>query len=228
VVVLVSPKHARRRRGPALVLAVCAHLLALLGLGWRIPRTTPQGAPDALPPIEIILLRPTVASPAAPAPAASSRVSPRPAASRQPGALAPPPLLAAPAAPAVAEGPPDCEPEDLPLLTDAEKARCRNQIDAANGRRLAREADARIAKEVARANAGPRIDAIPAEKRAYYDAVAEAYKGPGHGPKIECPVSIPLLGGVEINKNIFAKKKGSCHVVPPQGVLTEELGITPP
>jgi hypothetical protein len=151
----------------------------------------------------------------------------------------------------VAQGAPDCAPEDLPLLTETEKALCRNAIDADRERRLARGADERAARQVAQAERGPRTFRMPTEKEAYYAAVAQVYwqqsHGPpmaGHPPGFACAAPhvpiLSLLGGVEVNKNIFAKKKEEprppkslklgpipCYLVPPQGLFTEESGLDP-
>ncbi len=230
------------RQALATGLAACAHLLVLLLMGWKVPRLALAGpAEDRAPPIEITLFR-SATRPrprSRTAPAAAKAAPALPLRSDLPTAAAPvtvaPPAPAA-ASPGLAAGASDCAPEDLVLLTEAEKTRCRNAIDADKGRQRARGADERLAKQVAKLKAVPRIDNIPAEKRAYYDAVAAAYDqqahGPpmaGHLPQIACPMSIPLLSGVEINKNIFEKKKkGPCRVVPPQGMLTEEWDIPAP
>jgi hypothetical protein len=120
-----------------------------------------------------------------------------------------------PPAPALASGPRDCAPEDLPLLTDAEKARCRNQIDADKGRRLARGADERAARQVAEADRGQKTFRADADREAYYDALVMAQQSPGLpmvGPGVSCShVTFPLLSGVEINKNIFAHKGKQEH-----------------
>jgi hypothetical protein len=120
----------------------------------------------------------------------------------------------------VAEGPADCEPEDLALLTDEEKTHCRSQIDADQGRRLAREADARRMKQFANLKDVPDMDRIPPEKRAYYDAVVAAYKSEGHGPGIMCGAGKPphslRIGPLP------------CFITPPHGFLTEELDLPDP
>lgn len=227
MVVLKPRRSAARRRIPAAVaLAVSAHLLALLALGWRIP-VAPSAAPsETLPPVEITLLRPPPAH-AAPASPASGRARPSPTRPEQPQSPAPPAVVAAPQAPALAEGPADCAPEDLPLLTDTEKARCRNQIDADKARRLARGADDRAARQVAEAQRGPRGYRMSGEKQAYYDAVADAYWQQTHGPPMAGRHPQVLCSGA---KPVNSLKIGPlpCYVTPPQGFLTEESGIPPP
>jgi hypothetical protein len=204
-------------------LAACAHLLAFLAIGWRIPKAPPPLPPDTLPPVELQLLRPTPRPAPSAAPAA-------PAAQGRPSAAGPGPAepfmpsapVVAPSAPALAEGPPDCAPEDLPLLTEAEKARCRNAIDAAEQRRFARGADERAANQVAQAQRGPQTYRMDGDKEADLDAVAQANAHQGHEPTfvgggkgiagVSCKnVSIPLLGGVEINPNLFAHKGKQEH-----------------
>lgn len=221
----------RRHTALAVILAFGAHLLALLALGWRTPKAPAPPAADAAPPIELSVVRikpESAASPAAGAPK-PTRAPASPSTAPTTASSAPAvPALPAPSAPpssAVASGSPDCEPEDLPLLNDAERAACRNQIDVDRGRRLARAADGRIAKEVARAMSAPRIDSIPAEKRAYYDAVAAAYDQQSHGPPMAGRLPGPVCGG----KPPHSLKIGPlpCYIAPPQGFLTEESGLDP-
>ena len=135
-----------------------------------------------------------------------------------------PPAPAASASSAVASGQPDCEVEDLPLLTEAERVLCRNQIDADHARRAARDTEHR-AKEVAQAMATRRIDHIPAEKRAYYDAVAQAYDQQSHGPPMAGRNPGFACGG----KQPHSLRLGPlpCFITPPQGFLTEESGLDP-
>jgi hypothetical protein len=129
----------------------------------------------------------------------------------------------------VAAGPADCEPEDLALLNDAEKARCRSQIDADQGRRLAREAEARRARQFAETKIVPRIDNIPAQKRAYYDAVAQAYDQQAHGPPMagRTPGGACGLGG-KAKGGPGSLSIGPCTFWLGQGFLTEESGVPPP
>jgi len=212
-------KSRRRRRGAfATGLAVAAHLLAFLALGWRIPKVAAPPETDLLPPVEITLVRPP--PPAAPAPARTAPVRTPRSASPAPSPSPSPPVLtqpapAAPQAPAVAQGPPDCAIEDLPLLTDVEKARCRNQADADKARRLARGADDTAAKAVAEGDRGQKIFREAADREAYNQALIQAQKKPGLpliGPGVSCTqMTFPLLSGVEINKNIFAHKGKQEH-----------------
>jgi hypothetical protein len=171
----------RLRRAWAVMFAACAHVMALLALGWRIPRPPPPPPPPViLPPIVIELLRPPTAMSAAPIASAAGHTRPSPVRPSQPDRPAPPAEVAAPRASGLAEGPPDCEPEDLPLLTEAERQRCRNQIDADKGRRLARAAEERAAQRLAE-KISPLSLNIAADKKAAYDHYvycAKLHKGP--------------------------------------------------
>ena len=234
------------RRAGATVLATFAHLMALLVLGSKIPQlSAPRPAEDRSTAVEVTLVRPQVPPRAPPAaqsphpPPSTPRASQRVLIAPTPGA----PTLSAPSKPEVAQGPPDCAPEDLPLLTDAEKARCRNPIDADKERSLAREADERAAKEVANAKRGPQTYRMDADKEAHYDEVAQVHAhedavakanaeqgfgppavGHGAGVGVTCShVSIPLLGGVETNPNLVAKKHKQER--PPHGTSPCSAGL---
>jgi hypothetical protein len=121
----------------------------------------------------------------------------------------------------VAAGPPDCEPEDLPLLNDAEKARCRNQIDADKARPLARAAREDAARQLAEAQRGPKTRRMSSEKETYYDAVADAYWQQSHGPPNAGHSPSLTCGG----KPKGGLRLGPCTIIPPQGFLTEETGV---
>ena len=228
--VVLNPRRVTRGRTVgAVALAVCAHLLALLALGWRIPKTdAPEAADDRTAAVEVTLIRPRPEPAPRAAPPASGRASSAPSVTQRlliapaPGA----PTLSAPVqeppASEVAQGAPDCAVEDLPLLTDAEKARCRNQIDADTARRLARDADERAARQVAEAQRGPQTYRMASEKEAYYNAVVNAYKSPGHPPVVTC-----VLPGMHIKRPHHGLKLGPCVLIPPQGTLTEEIHLDP-
>jgi hypothetical protein len=230
----MTPRRRPFPRLSALPLAIGAHLLALLALGWRIPRAPAPAAPDTLPPVAVQLLQPAPAGPAAPK-ASPSRARPSPG--RPNPAQIPPspaPVAAAPT-PQVAEGPPDCAPEDLPLLTDAEKARCRNAVDADQARRLARGADERAARLVAEAQRMPQTFRMSTEKQAYYGAVADAYGQQSHGPPmaghtvgVGCSIKFSGLAIVKTRPPPNSLRLGPCFLAPPQGFLTEESRIAPP
>jgi hypothetical protein len=108
----MSPKRTSRRSGfvPAAAMATLAHLLALLALGWRIPKLIEKrGETDALPPMVATLVHPPRPTRAV-APIADQRHSRRPqAAPVGPSPSPSPPVLAqpAPASPPTATGPGD-------------------------------------------------------------------------------------------------------------------------
>ncbi|MGZ3366681.1 MAG: hypothetical protein ACXWKY_18680 [Caulobacteraceae bacterium] len=232
----------RRRLVPAAALATLAHLLAFLPLGWRAPTVAEKRQDDLFPPLQVTLVRPPKpARPLAPTPSASAsrapgRARPSPARPEQTAIPGPPaPVPAAPSAPALAEGPPDCALENLPLLTDAERARCRNQIEADKERRFARGTGERAAKQVAQAQRMPQTYRMDADKQAYYAAVADAYDqqthGPpmaGHTPGVGCSVKFSGLKVAKSKPPPHSLSLGPCFLAPPQGFLTEELRIAPP
>ena len=232
--VVLKPDGSFRlgRTALAVGFALLAHLAAFLALGWKIPKLAEPEVAETPPDLVISLVRqPRAVS--APAAAGGGHAKATPAPST---ASAAPSSLISPAAPApnagtMAAGSADCEPEDLPLLTDQEKARCRNEIEADKGRRLARENDGRLAKEVAKLQATPRIDNIPAQKRAYYDAVAQAYDQQAHGPPMagRTPGGSCGLGRSKSGNTAPGSLRiGPCTVWIGQGFLTEESGIPPP
>lgn len=233
----MSPRRTNRRRGllPAIALAILAHLAALLALGWRIPKNPSPQPPDTLPAVELSLLRPPQdASSSAPTSSPSSRARPSPASPDQASIPAPPTLPPAPPAPALAAGR-HCEPEDLPLLTEAEKALCRNEIDADKARRLAHGADERAARQVAQAQRMAPTYRMETNKETYYAAVADAYeqqiRGPpmaGHTPGPGCSVKFSGWKVVKSKPPPNSLSLGPCFLAPPQGFLTEESRIAPP
>jgi hypothetical protein len=234
MVVPMKPRRPRHRRALALGAAVCAHILTLLALGWQVPKVGgPEQSEDRSAAVEVTLVRPQAPSPARSAPPSSGRAPSAPAASPRvliaptPGA----PTLSAPVqgppSPQTAEGAPDCSPEDLPLLTDAEKVRCRNAMDAARERRLAQGASERAARQVAEAQRMPQAYRMDPGKEAYYAAVADAYWQQSHGPpmagkhpEVHCSAGKP--------PNSLKIGPLPCYVTPPQGFLTEESGIPRP
>jgi hypothetical protein len=256
VVVLKPPAPQKRKRAAlAAALAAGLHLLTLLALGWRIPKVaTPEPADDRTPPLEVTLVRPQRVerapaeasplqpAPSPPAPAARVLVSPAPGA---PALSAP--EQAPPQVSAQATEPRHCAPEDLVLLTEAEKARCRNEIDADKERRRARGEDERIAKEMAEAHRWQDKFRAREDREAYYDrlthalakqtdANVEADKGagvppapaPGVGVGGSCQhVQYPILGGVEVNPNLFRKKHMEEHPQPSPTHCDLALGAPP-
>ena len=179
----------KRRNAAAVAVAALFHLAILAPLGLIIPRFEALPEPSG-PVIEVNLLpslsplatdRP-VHKKAASTPPAIAGAKPPP----QPQAISPP-TPTAPIAPASSPSPaPEgatalagkadvgCAREDLILLTVVEKRKCRDQIDAENARRLRQGEIARATKAVEEARRQRPIDPIPADKRAYYDAVIAA------------------------------------------------------
>jgi hypothetical protein len=210
---------------------------ALWSLGWRTPQAPGEPSANNEPVVEVELMR-RVPRQTESAPG-QTRVQARPQARLS--------ATAAPASPAEAVVVPsatqqtsgggafDCAPEDLPLLTDAERRHCRNQIDAENGRRAAHGADERLARRLAALSSAPRIDIIPAEKRAYYDAVAAAYSQQSHGPPmaglqpgVGCSIKFSGLTIAKAKPPPYSLHLGPCFIAPSQGFLTEESQIAPP
>jgi hypothetical protein len=217
-------RTARKRTPIAAAVALLAHLGALWVIGWRSPGLNTVVPADDNRAMQVQLVRPfqRAAAPASDRPSAQPHAQ-GPARSAPAFGPAPETTVIPPnTQQAAGGGAGDCAPEDLPLLTEAERQHCRNQIDAENGRRAARGADERLAKRLATLSTASAVDSMPAEKRAYYDAVAAAYAGPGHLPGLACPfvkLKKPPPGSVKV---------GPCYITPPQGVLTEELGLDPP
>ena len=210
--------RSSRRQILAMGLVACAHLLVFLAIGRRIP-WAPElryGAQD--PPMQVTLLRP-----ARPAKPTDGRASGRTASSKPNPSIAPaapsvltqpaPPTQAAPPGAVAATGPPDCEPEDLPLLTEAERRLCRNQIDTDRARRAARAADDKAARDVARAQGAPNLYRMDTDKEASFaPVVPHTYALPRVGPGIACHnATFPLLSGVDTNPDIFEKKHKQEH-----------------
>ncbi|MGC1304222.1 MAG: hypothetical protein WA840_17785, partial [Caulobacteraceae bacterium] len=105
-----------------------------------------------------------------------------------------------------------CSHEEYLHLTAPERAAC----------------DRRVGRD-ARAVANAKVEGIPSEKRAYYDAVQQAYQAL-HDPRT--PVDTTAGGMATTGQGghglSFGCKAGSCGVNLPQGVLTEESGVPKP
>ena len=255
----------RRRAAPAVAASLLAHVGALAWLALTLPRpATPPAA--AQPEFKVRLSRPPASAGAegaprsrrvarstaltattearrttAPAqPAPSTAIAPPPVAKPSP---TPPSLSKAPAPgaqgpPAAAEGGGagltagdlrgllrgalGCDHAQLMDLSPAERARCAERLGLAS-------------------RTAPRIDPIPAEKRAYYDAVADAYAKarapPGNAPRMfgAAPGRTALddRGGLMIPMPVCAMKFGiprgykSYHDVPPHALKLGKLGPIP-
>ncbi len=250
-----------RKRRAALAASVVAHVgvLALIGLSaprlsirepprppavvWLMPhfalRSSSRAPRAANRAAEPILLSSHQATPPTLAP---SLPAPTPPAMPPPGAIA---AGSAGGAQGVGEGSSEgvrgalragvgCDLTDAVHLTPEEKRRCSQ----------------RVGEEARR---GPKfIDPIPAEKRAYYDAIQAAYQGShqampvpiapggayqawGRNPGLGCTLLRKSPRGASLADKIKATGMIglplgpiSCGVVLPIGSLTPELGIAPP
>jgi hypothetical protein len=183
----------RRRAAVAAVLALVVHAALLSSMGLVRPRLAarlraedggpapelqlqllPESAPKGSEPVtaqarqarRAALAASPVASLVSPAPTATEIVPP--AAGPAEGAGTGPD--AATARPA---GLP-CAPEDLILLSPAEREKCHDQIDIARTRAAQAMEAAERAERLAAMRRAPRVDSIPADKRAGFDAAAAA------------------------------------------------------
>lgn len=210
-------RRRRFRTATAVLLALAVHVLVLTALGWPRPVIQQAPATDTSRPLELSVVHIRPETPHAAARAAAPPETPRSSApARASPSTQTAPVPSAPAAQppssAVASGPPDCEVEDLPLLTEAERGRCRDQIATDKARRLARGADEQAAKTVEEAKRAPPTYRMDADKEASFDAVTHpppplAPHLPKSGPGVACSnVTFPLLSGVDINPDLFAKK----------------------
>jgi hypothetical protein len=71
---------------------------------------------------------------------------------------------------------------------------------------------------------------LPAEKRAYYDAVKAARQSEGHGPGIGCHIRFGGGKPASVETPAHGLKLGPlpCFIVPPAGMLTPEADIPNP
>jgi hypothetical protein len=129
-------------------------------------------------------------------------------------------------------GHPGCAPEDLILLTPAERERCRNAIETQNANRTRNAAGPGRYVQAAR-ETGP-VDGIAPDKRAYFDAVvaARAAVRPdgagGKAPGLACNLSALFGGPAGLPAEKIKIPMLPCVIIPPTGVLTEESRLTPP
>jgi hypothetical protein len=249
---------ARRSRGTAIGFSVLAHLLMFIVIAVNVPKMVFRDQPTATANVWLMprltlqnrLSRPRTATAAPGAPmlsaakAAASPASPAPApAAPQSSTPAAPIAGGAPAAGAGVQGALrtsiGCDIGHTAHLTPEEKDRC-NQ---------------RMGEE---AHKGPKfIDVIPPEKRAYYDAVQQAYQAAhdpmhnlvrdrygnivtwGHPPGVGCGMSWGGPKPPPDHRSLSDKIKASgmiavdvgplkCGVLLPQGSMTPEIGIPTP
>lgn len=161
------------RRAWAMGLAACAHLLALVGMGWRIPKLAgPSPAEEHSPAMEVTLVRPQTprrlqAAPTASRPAPSTPPAPPPASSR----VLITPAPGAPALSAPLQSPPAPAPEAVP---DGQRLReaLRGALGCTDpqGYRLTREERAACDQRLAAAGPAPLQRPFSAEELAQFDA----------------------------------------------------------
>ncbi|KRA62568.1 hypothetical protein ASD89_22470 [Caulobacter sp. Root656] len=245
---LPKPSRERLERGAILAVVVGLHGLVLLLLARpaapHFPdRSTDEGA------IEVALdrarpaTRPAARSEAAtvvphrPALPAPSTMETLPVASGPPATPSTPP--AATPSPrgdlgaVLRAGGFGCGSERETRLSPKERARCQDKLGA-----LALKAE-------------PLAAPIDPAKRAYYDAVAEAYRNrgqsvplnarggngmfdvddsvfPGHGPRIGCSVKFGPNAARTPKGPPNALRAGPCFIQPPNGSLTPEVDIRKP
>jgi hypothetical protein len=210
---------------------------------WLMPRLTPQAHEEAT--------RQHAAPAASSAPAAAPAATPKPLTAT---ATAPSPVQAAPqTAPAQAEGGAPAPGGAGAALQGA--LRTTIGCDLGHAAHLTPEekdhCNLRLGEE---AHKGPKfIDTIPPEKRAYYDAVQQAYQAAadpmhpfvrdkygniqtwGHPPAVGCSFKGHFKPGASLSDKIKATGMIgvpigplSCGLALPQGSMTPELGIPTP
>jgi hypothetical protein len=239
----------RRRRSTALIVSLLIHTALLSALLLVAPRLRTVQTPNratmvlglvpeadlgiathAAPQGEAATSQPAH-NPPSPQPAAHQATSPAatalPALKPQtgPSAMAASPSANTSASTAAAAGSQDaarralhaalaCAPSNAQNLDEEAQAACRKRLS-----------DAAIAMGDAR------VDTIPPEKRAYYDAVVKAYQDPAHLPGVVCavPFGIPKGWKPSHRNPPHSLKLGPlpCYVIPPKGFLTEEADIPP-
>lgn len=101
-----------------------------------------------------------------------------------------------------------------------------DQADLSREDRLAcQDALSRGARQVAALG-----QAVPAEKKAYYDAVKAARQGEGHGPGIGCHIRFGGGKPAKVDTPAHGLQLGPlpCFVIPPAGMLSPEADIPNP
>lgn len=157
------------RRALATVLAVCAHLAALLALGWRIPKMAEERQADILPPIEVALVRPPKpVQPAAPSPARAARARPPQSAPPAPSPNPLPPVLTQPA--------PTAPPAVAPPGSENFRSALRGLVGCSDPEvyHLNREERAACDQRLAAAKPGPAVPRYTAEEVAAFNTNKES------------------------------------------------------
>uniref|UniRef100_B0SUQ3 Uncharacterized protein n=1 Tax=Caulobacter sp. (strain K31) TaxID=366602 RepID=B0SUQ3_CAUSK len=245
---LSKTRRGRLGRGIVLVAAVGLHALVLLLLARPAPLSFPDYSNDE-DTVDVSLERPRRPSRST-ARAEVDSPAPRAPAIIAPAAVEALPLEPLAARPTTASGPAASSPRgDLGaalrsggyacgsgralLLTPEERARCEEKLGA-----LALKAP-------------PLPAPIDPDKRAYYDAVAEAYRDPGqmvpltargaggmfaaersvhlgHGPRVGCSVKFGPNARKAPKGPANALRAGPCFIQPPNGSLSPEADIRKP
>lgn len=263
----------RRRAGPAVAASLLLHAAALTALilaARRLRPPEPAGPSlvlDLVPPATAVLpaRRATApfaqavpslaaASPLATAPAATPQAPPTPPPPALPGTAAAPASSLGPGTPGVGGGG-DADGGGARVLGALRALTGCAHLDALRAGPAERErCAARLAEGVRQA---ARVDMIPPEKRAYYDAVAQAYAavragggGPGRTP-VGPTAPDRLLGQVALyvpgvgcamkfgaprgwkayhDRPPHSLKLGAlpCFITPPQALGTEESAVERP
>ena len=252
----------RRYRGWTVALSLLAHVAALAAIALVLPRVV-SSPPIPARPVNIWLM-PRLRRPVQDAVAEASASKGASGKAVQPharrDAIAPPsPLLSqSPQARSASPAPANEAPTAfgfIPGVDQGVRQALRGAVGCDSGRDLTSEERERCNQRIGEmARQGPAfIDSIPAQKRAYFDAVQQAYKA-SHDPTH--PVVIDANGNIQswghpfglacrsrihnrpgtslIDKmkasNMIAAGVGplSCGLVLPQGSINPEFGIPPP
>jgi hypothetical protein len=212
---------ARRRtsRLGALALAALANLalLTLLALPGRDAFRAPSGSR----PVKVTLEPPIILRPVSPPPSVGSAAPGRTlrptTPTETPGPTAAPAPTTGPVGSSLSPGAPGlaailrrgdvgCAHPDAPWMTPADRDACRDRLAAGAAK-------------------APYVGGMPAQKLAYYDAVAQAEadwrsgRDAGHPPFIGCGAKKPPPHALKI---------GPCFIDPPKGSLDLEVDIPPP
>ncbi len=234
------------RRGAVLAVSLLAHAAVLTALAWPVIGSFPDRSNDE-DTIDLVLQRPRrlgVATTGAGEPAPRPRPALVAPVEADPFGLAP--VATAPPGPVASPGKGGT---DLRALLRGSGLGCSNS----HGLDLNREERERCAERLgAQArNAQPLPAPIDPAKRAYYDAVAEAYRDPGqmvpltargsggmfgeersvhsgHGPRVGCSVKFGPNADKAPKGPPNALRAGPCYIQAPTGSLTPEGDIRKP
>lgn len=253
------PSRPRSRRGlAALAGAVVLHAAVLGAIGLQAPQLKfPPQPIDLAPAVQVQMLPPLLAPDTAAggtAPRIPRILPPGPSPLSGLGSTLPAPVERRAETPAESasadypgfyrDGRPGCGREDMILLTEAERERCRAVAAAEAARRAAGSARGSHGEMLEARRSRP-VDGLPPEKRAYYGAVLAAREA------VRRDFTQPALRKVEDERRPFGSKSGvnvnvhvgcasrfgagakllgalSCPLRPPTGFLTEEARVGRP